>query len=313
VEFRPKAEWDKRIGWLQTFYGAGQTAGLGLAAVIQARADWGMVLCGALMIPAFIIGRRGLPNTGQASGRDRTHVPRHHRHFHVPRHPLGFLHGYHRPTWHAVKKLVAEGKTPFGVYMLSWFLIMFGTWCIYNLYPLIMREVYHINPGLSSLYYAVAAFLGIFCYAPSGTVGNKVGDAWVLMTGIVMTLVSAGGLAVLAVVKTKHEAWLAPIIFILQPVAWSPLIVAGSAYTAQLAKMPQGAAMGMFNANTALASVLSALAAGGLASWLGYQAVPILAAGVVLAGLVVFLPLMKVKVDTSDEADDGNQAEEGTR
>jgi DHA1 family tetracycline resistance protein-like MFS transporter len=35
VEAHPKAEWNERIGWLQTFYGIGQVGGLLLAGVLS--------------------------------------------------------------------------------------------------------------------------------------------------------------------------------------------------------------------------------------------------------------------------------------
>jgi len=35
VEAHPQAEWDERIGWLQTFYGGGQVAGLLLAGILS--------------------------------------------------------------------------------------------------------------------------------------------------------------------------------------------------------------------------------------------------------------------------------------
>jgi len=44
VEYNPKPEWDARIGWLQTFYGVGQAAGLGLASVLQARPEIGLLV-----------------------------------------------------------------------------------------------------------------------------------------------------------------------------------------------------------------------------------------------------------------------------
>ncbi|HUA77169.1 MAG TPA: hypothetical protein VMA86_05825, partial [Acetobacteraceae bacterium] len=36
IAFAPRAEWEPRIGWLQSFHGAGQLAGLLLAGVVAA-------------------------------------------------------------------------------------------------------------------------------------------------------------------------------------------------------------------------------------------------------------------------------------
>ena len=45
IEAHPQAEWDARIGWLQTFYGVGQVAGLLLAGIL-AQGSLRAGLCG---------------------------------------------------------------------------------------------------------------------------------------------------------------------------------------------------------------------------------------------------------------------------
>jgi MFS family permease len=173
---------------------------------------------------------------------------------------------------------------------------MFGTWMVYNLYPLLMDNLYGVNAGMSSLAYAVAATLGIFAYAPSGVIAEKIGDGPVVFIGILMTLVSMFGMTILAYVDTGINWWLSQAVFISMPVAWSPLIVAGTAYTAQLATMPEGNALGVFNSSTAVASVLGALAAGWVSDAWGYGVVMIGASVLTVAGLVVLsLCLKKLK------------------
>ena len=56
VEFRPKNEWDSRIGWLQTAYGVGQCGGLLLVSALQSRPEFGLVVSAALMAPGLILG-----------------------------------------------------------------------------------------------------------------------------------------------------------------------------------------------------------------------------------------------------------------
>ena len=291
VEWKPKNEWDQRVGWLQTFYGTGQAIGLGLAALLQMRPEFGLVFAALLMVPGFILGRAGLP---APADRHVPEAPDLERRTHLaPRSPLPQTHHYERFMFQHVLRLVREAKTPFGRFILSWFLIQFGTWIIYNLYPLFMKSAYSIGAGPSSAYYAFAAFLGIFAYAPSGLLGKKIGDGRVVMLGTVMTFASQLGLGVLACVDTGMNSWLAPLLFILQPVAWSPLIVAGTAFAAQLADMDEGPAVGLFNATTAIAAVLSAFAAGFLAEAFGYGSLPVIGTALVLAGGVVLFPLLR--------------------
>lgn len=295
VEWKPKGEWDTRIGWLQTFYGAGQAAGLGLAAWLQAEPTIGLWVAAGLMVPGAVLGaiRLPLPNAHTPPPPEQRTFDRR-KHF-VPRVPSAMLHHYNGTLHTALRRLVSEWRSRFGLFLASWYLVLFGTGLIYNLYPLLMRQAFGIGAGTSSLYYAVAATLGIFAYAPSGTLGNRIGDDRVVLLGMLMTLTSAGGMAFLAYVYTGVNAWLVPLAFVLLPVAWSPLIVAGTALTAQLAQprnVPEGEAVGLYNATTAVASVLSAFAAGVIADLTSYGVVLILAAATSAGGSLLILPIL---------------------
>ncbi|KIX10970.1 MFS transporter [Dethiosulfatarculus sandiegensis] len=291
VEFKPKQEWNPRIGWLQTFYGTGQALGLGLAAAAQLAPLWGMGLAALLMAPGLFLGRMGLP---PAKNHKKVTVAllNHHKLKH-PARAWHQLHLSHSISIKGIKHLIDEWDGPFGIFILSWFVTMLGTWMVYNLFPLLMESLYGVDAGMSSLAYAIAATLGIFAYAPSGVIAEKIGDGPVVLIGILMTLVSMVGMAVLAYVDTGMNWWLSQVVFISMPVAWSPLIVAGTAYTAQLATMPEGNALGVFNSSTAVASVLGALAAGWLSDAWGYGVVMIGACVLTVAGLFVLVVCLK--------------------
>lgn len=296
VEWKPKSEWDVRVGWLQTFYGAGQAVGLALAALLQMEPEYGLVFAALLMIPGFLLGRLDLPKQADRTPSENPTLDR--RSHLAPRTPLPQTHHYERFMLEHVVRLVRDVKTPYGLLIISWFLIQFGTWIIYNLYPLFMKSAYGISAGPASAYYAVAAFLGVFAYAPSGGLGKRIGDGRVVMLGAVLTLASQIGLGVLAYVDTGFNAWLAPIMFIIQPIAWSPLIVAGTAFAAQLADFDEGTAVGLFNATTAIAAVLSAFLAGFLAEGMGYGSLPVVGTLFVLAGAGVLVPIMSEKKES---------------
>ena len=80
--------------------------------------------------------------------------------------------------------------------------------------------------------------------------------------------------------------------YILIPIAWSPLIVGGTAWTAQLATFQEGEALGAFNAITAVAAVIAAFAAGLLAKNFGYGMVLIIGSAASLLALSCFIPLL---------------------
>jgi MFS family permease len=289
VEFKPREEWEPRIGWLQTMYGAGQTIGLALAALLQKWPEAGMVVSALLMAPGALLGNRDLPQKALQKSKEVESL--NHRRLRLPRNILHGLHNYHRPSLKAVGHILQPWRSPFGLFLAGWFTVMFGTWTVYNLYPLVMKEVYGIGAGLSSLYYALAAGIGVYFYAASGSWGKRIGDINVYLIGIVMTLVSVGLLSILIFFGEGIDFWLAPASFIIMPVAWSPLIVAGLALTAQLTPFGQGEAMGAFTACTAIGSVLSALLAGALADKLGYWVIPPVATAFTIVGLGLALKL----------------------
>lgn len=136
---------------------------------------------------------------------------------------------------------------------------MLGTWIVYNLYPLLMKHTCGIDTGKSSLYYAIAAVIGIFFCALSGTWSTKWEADKVALLGALMTLFSIAGMALPIPAGSGLHGLLVPLIFLMLPVAWSPLIVAGTALAGDLTTIPQGTAMGLFNACTAPACVLAAI------------------------------------------------------
>ncbi|GAB7022855.1 MFS transporter [Salidesulfovibrio brasiliensis] len=290
VEFKPKGEWDDRIGWLQTFYGAGQALGLGLAAALQASPAIGMLVSGLLMIPGWWLGRIGLPKDSDrtpSTSEDKA------RGGSAPRQPVPHIHhrlGSLERFLHVLTRL----KSQYGTFIFSWFLSMLSMWLIFNLYPLLMKQTYGIGAFASSLYYAAGAFIGIFAYAPSGALGRKIGNGPVVLLSYLMVIISVAGMAVLAVTESAQSVWLAPVFFLLTPIAWSPAIVAGTAYVAELATFEEGSAIGMFNATTAIGSVLAALGAGAIADSLGFTSVLILSG---ILGALAIVPLFRVMLE----------------
>lgn len=313
VEFKPREEWDARLGWLQTFYGTGQAIGLLVASIIQSEAGWGMWLAAALMVPGFLLGRVGLPKAKNTASdppaSPRKDAPTHHVPAHPPaRTPMSIIHHYEHLSFEKLAAAKTAWVSFFGLFLVSWFLLMVGTWVIYNLYPLLMKQTYQIQPGLSSLYYAISAGIGVFFYAPSGTWSQKFGSRWVVLVGAVMTLISIGGMALLVVAPVTLQHWVVPPIFIILPVAWSPLIVAGTALAGELTTIPQGTAMGLFNACTALASVLAAVLAGWVAQLFDYGATCYVAAVITVASLLLFAPILFRRHKAQDAENPENES-----
>ncbi len=290
VEYKPKQEWDARVGWLQTFYGIGQASGLGLAAILQARPEMGLIVSAGLMLPAIVLGSKGLPprqmhkKPAQVDFSRRLHRP--------PRTVFSILHRYEGSLLNNLKQLLHEWRSRFGIYIAGWFFVMLSTWLIGALFPLLMKSAFNLSYGLSSLYYALGAVIGIFVYTPSGTLGKRIGDGWVVIIGTIMTLVSVAALSILSYIHSNLNQWLVPVMYILIPIAWSPLIVGGTAWTAELATFKEGEALGSFNAATAASAVIAAFAAGFIAHQFSYGMILVISTIASLMAIICFIPLM---------------------
>ena len=178
---------------------------------------------------------------------------------------------------------------------------MLATWLLGTLFPLVMKDSLNVSYRMSSLYYAIGAAIGVFAYEPSGTLGNKIGDGWVVAIGTIMTLGSFAGLTFLAYAKTGLNVWLIPFLYIPIPIAWSPLMVGGTAWAAQLATVKEGEALGFFNAATSISSVISAFGAGLLGHILGYGSILLVAMISSALALACFLGLVFKKTSSVAE------------
>jgi predicted MFS family arabinose efflux permease len=169
---------------------------------------------------------------------------------------------------------------------------MLATWLIGALFPLLMKGAFNISYSRSALYYAFGAVIGIFAYTPSGTLGKRIGDGWVVIIGTIMTVISLAALSTLAYLHSGLNQWLVPVMYILIPIAWSPLIVGGTAWAAQLATFEEGEALGSYNATTAVAAVVAAFGAGLLAHNFGYGMILVVATVASLLAVACFIPLL---------------------
>ena len=289
VEFRPRSEWDDRVSWLQMFFGVGQAAGLYLAFALSHDASLALYVCGLLMIPSLAIGLVQLPHISARQEVTRTAENPGARgarsHAALSRYAWYFV--------HMIKRLPQDLHSLFLLYIIAWIFIMLGNWLIYNLYPLLMANVFHMDTSLSSLYFAIGATVAVPACPLSGWLSNIIGELMVIIIGVLMSLVAALGMTLLAIYPVPADVWLVPVTFMFLPVAWSPLIIVGTAVVTKLTDLSQGESLGIFTAATAGASLVAALAAGVIADSLGYLQVLTLSTIVTITGLVLMLVLKK--------------------
>ena len=291
VEFKPKNEWNRRIGWLQTFYGTGQALGLAFAAALSATPVVGVIISGLLMIPGFLLGRIGLPEEKHSEAPKQGSHLRGVNINHI--HSYSFVSHFHIPSGKAISKFAAEWKSKFGLFILIWLLTNISRGLVYDLYPLMMKKVFGIHPGISALYYAIAAGICIFLYTPAGKLSNKWGAEKVAFFGVIMTFLSVLLLTLFSIIPDSGLNWLlAPLSFMILPCSWAPLIVAGTSLTSELTTIQEGSALGIYNFAYAIGVVLSAFIAGGVALSFGYHTVLIIAAVVAFICILLFIRLI---------------------
>lgn len=284
IEFQPKSEWDARIGWLQMFFGVGQAAGLFLAFFLSSDAAMGLYVAGLLMIPSLVIGMIQVPHIKKRQKFERTgNEPG----LTASRAAAGSLKFIHQLI-HLVEKAPQKAvHSLFFLYIIAWSCIMLGNWLVYNLYPLLMKSVFHLDASASSLYFAIGSVFAVPACPISGWLADKIGEFSVVAIGILMSLVASLGMTLLALFPIPADVYLVPITFMFLPVAWSPLIIVGTALSTKLSSLSQGEALGIFTAVTAMASMIAALSAGIIADNIGFLYVLILSALMTIASLVL--------------------------
>lgn len=283
VEGHPQDEWDERIGWLQTFYGGGQVAGLLLAgALSQVHLSGGLIVAAGLTLLAALLGWL------TTSTPPALHLPRpallypgRHSEW-IGGSPQRF---YHRLSLKTVRRLGPVFRSPFGLFIIVWLLTFAGSAAFFSFYPVLMRQLYGVGPGLSSTGFAVAAGMGLALYSPAGRWSDRFGSAKVLKAALGVRLLAFLSLFVLGVTHFG-QAWLALLSFLFVVLAWSLLSVSGTALTAQLSPASEGEGMGIFNAATALAGTVGAVIGGWVSGYWGYNGAIALAMAGVALGLV---------------------------
>lgn len=294
VEFTPAAEWGVRISWLQTFNAAGSVIGMFLAGWLAPRT--GTLISALLVLPAIFIGGRGLPvpedRYPSFAGLHRDVLARL-----VKRvEPLtaSVITRVHHPRLQDFALLGTALRSPFGMFLASWFFFSLAVSAFSSLYPVLMRSSFGMAVSRSSMLIAIVTALSIPLYNLAGRLVSRFGPAAMLGVGIGARAVALLGLGVVALAHLAAASILPVIIlFVLFQGIWPLLSVAANDLAAAAAPFGEGTAMGLFNAAAAVASAAGAIAGGGIADRLGYGAVSIFAGLVALVALACAVPLAR--------------------
>lgn len=293
VEGHPKEEWEKRIGWLQTFYGTGQVAGLLLAGFLsRMEVHQSLLITSGLTAVAFFPGwfKTKTPPRIFEQRPILTHPPRH-----IELHFGSLQRFYHHLNIIAVQRLFHSFFSPFGLFLAAWLISFSGVAAYFSLFPVLMKQAYGVDPVISSSGFAVSAAIGLTLYAPAGNWSNKFGSLRIIQTALAIRLIAFAGFIFMNLTYSDGIGSFALLNLLFVVLAWSLLSVSGTALTAEYSKSNEGEGIGIFNATTAIGGVIGAVLGGWVASRYGFQKVPMLALIGVIVGLLITFTISNIR------------------
>jgi DHA1 family tetracycline resistance protein-like MFS transporter len=286
IERHPEEEWDRRVGWLQTFYGGGQIGGLILAAIVtNFHPSYGLLMA-ALLTGAAILPAWKKTYTPSEWGGEKSLLP---YAVHVGEWSWGSpLQNLHMPSIEDLSHLKIVLSSPFILFLMEWILAFFGSFSVFLLYPLLMKQAYDISPTHASLIFAVAVAIRLRLYSLAGRWADRFGPQRMLWAGFLLRLGAFTGLYLLTLTPFAGRIWLASMSLGFLVLSWALVIVSATVLTARLSPVGEGIGMGYFNAATALSAVVGAAVGGWVAERWGYSSTLIVAIlGLLLSLLII--------------------------
>lgn len=293
VDFADKAEWEVRLGWLQSFNASGQVVGLMLAAAWLRRGNTGALwLCVAVLVLAMAIGSISLPLSDSAGLTEAASLnPRRPSSVQVlarfPKLSLRSAGGLHFDGWNLarLRGLRQAFGVPFGRFLLSWFALAFAVAAFFAYFPLMLSESYNIPAHSTAVIYGAISTITIGLYVFTSHLTVRYGPGRVYHAGLALRIFGFGLLLVPFLISIASRPWFGAAGFALIVVAWPLLNVSGTDLAARLTRFSEGTAVGLQNATVALATVAGIVSTGPLVARWGYEAIPATA----LAGLAASL------------------------
>ena len=305
VERRPEAEWNQRLGWLETALSIGQGAALILAAWLSGLGEkTGLGIAALVPAAAVPLCLILLPRMGRGATRP-AHAPQSRHELHATAIMHRLANGGHNGEWGPVSpsglphvpgtRVSAAGlkrslgllRGDFGWMLAAWIPSYAGTAIIFALYPVLFQHAFKIKPEESSLAFAVIVFVSLPLFLVAGRVSQRRGPRLVMAGGLAGRVVLLAVLAALAAIGSV-PAIIPLIAFGGIMFAWSFLSVASPGLTGQLVPQAEGEAQGVLNAASGIAGFLGAVIGGAVASAAGYPAALALGSGAVFVGLLIF-------------------------
>jgi MFS family permease len=299
VETHPEAEWDTRLGWLQTLYAGGQVGGLLLAAAVAgASLHLVLLVAAGLTGAAAIIGWWTVPSAPTPTGRGAPRWPPRRDEWSSSTAPQPA-----RPIAVALRRGRRGQRASLALFLGCWFCTFAGSWTFFGQYPAVMLQLFGVGPRGVSGTSAVAHGIGLLLYLPAGMWSEQRGPAYVLTAGLGVRALAFGSLWALGLTSFAGRGGVALLCVVIVVLSWSLLSVSGTALMARLSHAGEGEGMGLLSATTALAGIAGAALGGWAAELWGYRlalALPVIGVGL---GLLLALAWPNAAAPNPDESE----------
>jgi predicted MFS family arabinose efflux permease len=194
----------------------------------------------------------------------------------------------HTPIRVYLTEMRALMGSRFGRFLLSWATLSFAVAAFFAYFPLLLRHAFAIQPAVTALSYATVAAAAIGLYIVASRWCGRYGAMRVYRLSLLVRASGFGLLWALMIIPGAAQSVPALIGFGIIVIAWPALSVSGTVLTGQLTQTSEGAAIGLFNAATALATVAGTFAGGPLVARFGYAAVLAIGFGGLIVAWLLF-------------------------
>lgn len=284
VEVAPQAEWDQRIGALQSWISAGQVVGLILAgALALSRPRAAFEAASAVLLLGALIAWRYAPAPGEPVPRAAV----------APRPAVGGEAGathrqFHRISLRGLRTLLDLPSGALMRFLGVWMLSYTATNAVSAMLPVAMTHEYGTSALVPSVAYAIGIGLSLPFYRPVGRWEARVSAARVLLTGFAGRAVLLAAMAALGFMGGGWTVWAILAGFAGTQVLWPLLAVSGNTLSVTLDPTRRGEGVGLLNAANAAAATIGGVVGGLLVEDVSYAAlcavgcVAVTVAGVIL-------------------------------
>lgn len=170
---------------------------------------------------------------------------------------------------------------------------MIAVQTILNVMPLVMADAFGVPASRTATYYLVGSLVGALLYPVCGALAARLGSSRVLAIGMVISLSAFVLMAAAWIFKVPGGEVIGPVGLVIVAIGYPFDYVGATMLAAELTLNGQGSAMGLFNSAVAAGAIVGAIVPSFLAGAFGYGSLPILAAVVMAAAIVVGLPILR--------------------